>query len=64
MSKQKLSFATALEGAGYALEALVRVGLVSSSAIAALLGQFVLAAVLGIVAVGMFLRLWRGRVHK
>lgn len=64
MRKPKLPLATALEGAGYLLEAAVRVGLVSGAAVAAFIGQFVLAAVLGVIALGMFIRLWRGRVPK
>jgi hypothetical protein len=64
MRKPKLPIATALEGAGYLLEAAVRVGLVSGAAVAAFIGQFVLAAVLGVIALGMFIRLWRGRVPK
>jgi len=54
----------ALQGTGYLLEAAVRFGLLSAAAVAAVLGQFLLAAVLGAVAVGMFVRLWRGRVSK
>lgn len=51
-----------LEGVGWLLEAALRLGLVSGSAIAAALGQFVLAVVLGALALGLFVRLWRGKV--
>jgi hypothetical protein len=64
MSERKFSVGRALEGAGYALEAAVRFGLVSGAAVAAFFGQVVLAVVLAAIAVGMFLRLWRGKVSK
>ncbi len=64
MPKLKLPVAAALEGAGYLLEAAARICLVSGAAIAAFIGQFVLAGVLGVIALGMFIRLWRGRVYK
>jgi hypothetical protein len=64
MRERKFFVGRAAEGAGYALEAAVRFGLISGAAVAAFLGQFVLALVLAVVAVGMFLRLWRGRVSK
>ena len=56
-----MRLASLLEGIGMLLEALVRIGLLSSSAIALLLGQVALAVVLGLVAFGMFLRVWRLR---
>lgn len=61
---QRRSVADMLEGAGWLLEAALRLGLVSGSAIAAVLGQFVLALVLGALAFGLFVRLWRGRVKR
>lgn len=64
MREPKSSVSSALEGAGYLLEAAVRIGIVSGAAVAAFLGQIVLAVVLSVVAVGMFIRLWRGKVSK
>jgi hypothetical protein len=64
MHERKFSVARAFEGAGYAFEAAVRFGLVSGAAVAAFFGQVVLALVLAIIAAGMFLRLWRGKVPK
>lgn len=64
MSDRRFSVGRALEGAGYALEAAVRLGLVSGAAVAAFFGQVILAVVLAAIAVGMFLRLWRGKVRK
>ena len=49
------------EGTGYVFALLVRVGLVSSAAIAAVLGQFALAGALVVLVVGISLRLWRLR---
>lgn len=49
------------EGVGGLFGLLVRVGLVSGTAVAAVLGQFVLAILLGAVALGVFLRFWRHR---
>ena len=46
------------------LEAAVRLGLLSGAALAALLGQFMLALLLAFLALGLFLRLWRGRLPK
>lgn len=46
------------------IEAAIRLGLVSGAALAALLGQFMLALLLAILAFGLFLRLWRGRLSK
>ena len=64
MSNRKFLVGRALEGAGYALEALVRLGFMSGAAVAAFFGQVVLAVVLAAIAAGMFLRLWRGKVRK
>ncbi len=64
MREGKFSLARVFEGTGYLLEAAVRLGLVSGATVAALLGQVVLAVVLAVLAVGMFLRLWRGRASK
>lgn len=64
MRRSKFSVGRAVEGAGYALEAAVRVGLVSGAAVAVFFGQIALAVVLAFAAAGMFLRLWRGKVSK
>jgi hypothetical protein len=64
MRQSKYSVGRLLEGAGYMLEAAVRLGLVSGAAVAAFFGQVVLAVVLGAIALGMFLRVWRGKVSK
>lgn len=48
---------------GDALQAVLAWLLPSSAVVVAALGQFVLAAVLCIVACGIWLRLWRGQVH-
>jgi hypothetical protein len=53
-----------LEGVGVFLESAVRIGLVSSAGIALLFGQIALAGVLAALALGLFLRLWRGRVRE
>ena len=52
------------EAFGLALEAAVRLGLVSSSAVALAVGQIALAIVLALVALGMFLRFWRLRRRR
>lgn len=43
------------------LDALLRLGLLTGSGIAAAFGQFLLAAVLLALAFGLFLRVWRRR---
>ena len=48
----------------YFLEAGLRLSVVSGAAVAAALGKFLLAGFLAALAVGMFLRFWRGRVLK
>ncbi len=53
-----------LELAGFVLQGLVGVGAISGAAIAAAVGQFVLALVLAAVALGVFLRFKRGRLRK
>jgi len=53
-----------IEASGQLMEALVRFGVLSSSAVAAALGQFLLAGGLAIIALGLFLRLWRGRLNE
>lgn len=53
-----------IDASGQAMGALVRVGLVSSAAVAAALGQFLLAVILAIIALGLFVRLWRGRLNE
>jgi hypothetical protein len=53
-----------LEGSAYLLEAAVRLGLVSGAAVAAFLGHAVLALVLAALALGMFVRFWRGKVRE
>ena len=64
MPQPKPTVLTLLQAVGYVLEAFVRFGLVASSAVAAVFGQFMLALVLAVVATGMFLRLLRGRLSK
>ncbi|RZJ61158.1 MAG: hypothetical protein EON49_06320 [Acidovorax sp.] len=49
---------------GDALQAVLAWLLPSSAVVVAALGQFVLAAVLCLVAFGVWLRLWRGRVRR
>jgi heme/copper-type cytochrome/quinol oxidase subunit 4 len=53
-----------VEGTLYGLQLLVMSGAASSAAIAAVVGQFVLAIVLALVALGVFLRLKRGRLKQ
>ena len=53
-----------IDASGQAMGALVRLGVLSSAALAAALGQFLLATKLAIVALGLFLRLWRGRLNE
>ena len=61
-SKQdKLSIA---EGVGYVIEALAYAGLISGAAIAATLGQFVLAGIAVLLALGVFLRFKRLRKRR
>lgn len=52
------------EGAGSVVALLVRIGLLSSAAFAAFLGQIVLSIVLVLVALGISLRLWRRRRNR
>lgn len=52
-----------IEASGQVMEILMRFGVLSASAVAAALGQFLLAAVLALVALGLFVRLWRGRLN-
>ena len=49
------------DGFGVLLEAAIRLSFASGTAFAIAVGQFVLAAVLAAVTIGMFLRLWRLR---
>lgn len=60
----KTRVADLLELAGRLPEGLVGIGAISGAAIAAAVGQFVLALVLAAVALGMFLRFKRGRLRK
>jgi hypothetical protein len=53
-----------IELAGTALQGVVGVGAVSGAAVAAAVGQFILALVLAVVALGVFLRLKRGRLRR
>ena len=57
----KLSIA---EGVGHVIEALAYAGLISGSAIAAALGQFVLAGIAVLLALGVFLRFKRLRKRR
>lgn len=50
-----------LELGAYVLEGLLRLGLISGAALAAVLGQIALALILALVAFGMLLRVWRLR---
>ena len=56
--------ASRLEPVGVALYLLARLGLISASAVAAATGQFVLAGILALIAVGMFIRIKRGKVSE
>lgn len=49
------------DGFGVLLEAAIRLSFASGTAFAIVVGQFVLAAVLAAVTIGMFLRFWRLR---
>jgi hypothetical protein len=60
----KTRLAAVLEAAGYTLELLLRIGLLSGAAIAAVLGQLVLAGVLCLIAFGVFLRFKRRRISE
>jgi hypothetical protein len=64
MPVSKPSAARMLEAAGYLLEAAVRFGLVSGSAVAAFFGHVLLAILFAALALGMFVRLWRGKLTK
>ena len=57
----KLSIA---EGVGFFIEALAYAGLMSGAAIAAALGQFVLAGIAVLLALGVFLRFKRLRKRR
>ena len=57
----KLSIA---EGVGFVIEALAYAGLMSGAAIAAALGQFVLAGIAVLLALGVFLRFKRLRKRR
>ncbi|TSD56440.1 hypothetical protein FFI97_019615 [Variovorax sp. KBS0712] len=46
------------------VEGAVSVGLISGAAVAAAIGQLILGGILTLLAIGMFLRFKRGRVHK
>jgi hypothetical protein len=52
------------EGAAVILEIAIRYGLISGAAIAAAIGQFVLAGILAVLALGIWLRFKRGRVDR
>lgn len=64
MSLLKSRFGRLFEAAVLLLEFALRFGLISGTAVAAALGQFILAGVLGVLAVGAFLRFKRGRVLR
>lgn len=46
------------------LEGAVGLGLISGAALAALIGQLMLSAILALLAIGVFLRFKRGRPRK
>ena len=46
------------------LEGTVGCGLISGAALAALVGQLMLSAILALLAIGVFLRFKRGRMRK
>ncbi len=64
MPREKPRHIAPLEGLLNLVEVAVRLGLPSAAAIAIVLGQFMLAAVLALLAAGMFLRFKRGRLPK
>jgi hypothetical protein len=63
-NKNGARFTILAEGAAQLLDTAVRFGLISGSAIAVALGQFLLGGMLAVLAVGMFLRFKRGRVSN
>ena len=52
------------EGVGFVIEALAYAGMISGAAIAAALGQFVLAGIAVLLALGVFLRFKRLRKRR
>jgi len=64
MSWLKSRTARFVEGGLVLLEVAIRFGLVSGAAIAAALGQFILAGILALLAVGVILRFKRGRLTQ
>ena len=57
-------FTAVVESIAEGLDMAIRFGLISGSAIAAALGQFLLGGILAVLAIGMFLRFKRGRVSN
>jgi hypothetical protein len=55
------SFPNWVEAALALLEVILRYSLLSGAGIAAALGQFLLAALFVVLAIGLFLRVWRKR---
>ena len=60
----KLDKVSIAEGVGFVIEALAYAGLISGAAIAAVLGQFVLAGIAVLLALGVFLRFKRLRKRR
>jgi hypothetical protein len=60
----KSRFGRIFEGGALILELALRYGLISGAAVAAVLGQLVLAVIFGVLALGVWLRFKRGRVEK
>ena len=57
-------FTVIAESMAQLIDGAIRLGLISGSAIALALGQFLLAGILAVLAFGMFLRFKRGRVAR
>jgi hypothetical protein len=64
MSWFKSRFWRIYEGAALILEMALRYGLISGAAVAAALGQLVLAGIIGVLAAGVWIRFKRGRVGE
>jgi hypothetical protein len=53
-----------MEGLLYFVEAAVWIGAISGTSISILLGKYLLAMILSLIALGMILRLKRGRAER
>lgn len=64
MFRLKSRFGRIFEAAALILEIALRWGLISGAALAAAIGQVILAGILAILALGIWLRFKRGRVER